>query len=61
MLQDGSLRAPLDFGDEGPGPAPPSLGAGGRAPELGADNNAVLAELGYSPAEVEAFRQEGVI
>jgi len=61
MLQDGSLRPPLDFGDEGPGPARPGLGAGDRARDLGADNDVVLAELGYTPAEVEAFRQEGVI
>jgi crotonobetainyl-CoA:carnitine CoA-transferase CaiB-like acyl-CoA transferase len=61
MLQDGSLRPPLDFGDDGPVSAQPGRGAGDRAPDLGADNDGVLSELGYSPAEVEAFRRQGVI
>jgi crotonobetainyl-CoA:carnitine CoA-transferase CaiB-like acyl-CoA transferase len=30
-------------------------------PRLGADTDAVLAELGYSPAEVEELREQGVI
>jgi crotonobetainyl-CoA:carnitine CoA-transferase CaiB-like acyl-CoA transferase len=31
------------------------------APEVGADTNAVLAELGYSPAKIAALRQAGVV
>jgi crotonobetainyl-CoA:carnitine CoA-transferase CaiB-like acyl-CoA transferase len=31
------------------------------APEYGEHNDAVLTELGYSPAEIEAFRKAGAI
>ena len=30
-------------------------------PEIGADTDAVLAELGYSPAEIAALRDAGVV
>jgi crotonobetainyl-CoA:carnitine CoA-transferase CaiB-like acyl-CoA transferase len=33
----------------------------GIAPELGADNDTVLAELGYSPAQIEDFRKRKII
>ena len=33
----------------------------GIAPELGADNDAVLAELGYTPAQIADLRERGVI
>jgi CoA:oxalate CoA-transferase len=33
----------------------------GIAPELGADNDAVLAELGYSPAQIEHLRERKII
>ena len=33
----------------------------GIAPELGADNDAVLAELGYTPGEITAFRERKII
>ena len=33
----------------------------GMAPELGADNEAVLAELGYTPAHIAGLRDRGVI
>jgi crotonobetainyl-CoA:carnitine CoA-transferase CaiB-like acyl-CoA transferase len=33
----------------------------GVAPELGADNNEVLAELGYSPAQIRDFRDREII
>jgi crotonobetainyl-CoA:carnitine CoA-transferase CaiB-like acyl-CoA transferase len=33
----------------------------GIAPELGADNGAVLAELGYTPAQIEDFRGRKII
>ena len=33
----------------------------GIAPELGADNDEILADLGYSPAQVEDFRDRKVI
>jgi crotonobetainyl-CoA:carnitine CoA-transferase CaiB-like acyl-CoA transferase len=33
----------------------------GRAPELGADNDAVLAELGYTPREVQELRERKII
>jgi len=33
----------------------------GLAPELGADNDEILAELGYSPAQIEDFRERKVI
>ena len=33
----------------------------GRAPLLGEHTQAILGELGYEPAEIEAFRDEGVI
>jgi crotonobetainyl-CoA:carnitine CoA-transferase CaiB-like acyl-CoA transferase len=33
----------------------------GIAPELGADNDAVLAEIGYSPAQIEDFRERKII
>ncbi|HZT87666.1 MAG TPA: CaiB/BaiF CoA-transferase family protein [Stellaceae bacterium] len=33
----------------------------GIAPELGADNDTVLADLGYTPAQIGAFRERGVI
>jgi crotonobetainyl-CoA:carnitine CoA-transferase CaiB-like acyl-CoA transferase len=33
----------------------------GIAPELGADNDAVLAELGYSPAQIEDFRKRKIV
>lgn len=32
-----------------------------RAPELGEDSAAVLSQLGYNPAEIEALREKGVI
>src|SRR5579863_9198869 len=31
----------------------------GIAPELGADNDAILADLGYTPAQIEDLRQRG--
>jgi crotonobetainyl-CoA:carnitine CoA-transferase CaiB-like acyl-CoA transferase len=61
ILHDGSLRPPLDFGDGGPGISPPAGELGEKAPDLGADNAAVLSALGFSPAEAEALRQDGVI
>ena len=33
----------------------------GRAPKLGADNDAVLAELGYASAEIDDLRRRGII
>jgi crotonobetainyl-CoA:carnitine CoA-transferase CaiB-like acyl-CoA transferase len=33
----------------------------GIAPELGADNNEILAELGYSWAQIEGFRERKII
>src|ERR1700674_3862791 len=33
----------------------------GVAPELGADNETVLAELGYTPAQIEDFRERKII
>jgi crotonobetainyl-CoA:carnitine CoA-transferase CaiB-like acyl-CoA transferase len=33
----------------------------GMAPELGADNDAVLADLGYSPAQIQGFRERQII
>jgi crotonobetainyl-CoA:carnitine CoA-transferase CaiB-like acyl-CoA transferase len=33
----------------------------GIAPELGADNDAILADLGYTPAQIGDLRQRGVI
>ena len=33
----------------------------GIAPELGAQNNEILAELGYSPAQIEDFRERKII
>jgi crotonobetainyl-CoA:carnitine CoA-transferase CaiB-like acyl-CoA transferase len=33
----------------------------GHAPELGADNDEILAELGYSPAQIEDFRERKII
>jgi crotonobetainyl-CoA:carnitine CoA-transferase CaiB-like acyl-CoA transferase len=33
----------------------------GIAPELGADNDDVLAELGYSPAQIKDFREKRII
>ena len=33
----------------------------GVAPELGAQNNEILAELGYSPAQIEHFRERKII
>ncbi len=33
----------------------------GIAPELGADNDEALAELGYSPAQIEDFRERKII
>jgi crotonobetainyl-CoA:carnitine CoA-transferase CaiB-like acyl-CoA transferase len=33
----------------------------GIAPELSADNDAVLAELGYSPAQIEDFRKRKIV
>jgi crotonobetainyl-CoA:carnitine CoA-transferase CaiB-like acyl-CoA transferase len=33
----------------------------GRAPKLGADNDKILAELGYTPAEIEDFRERKII
>src|SRR5439155_21608978 len=33
----------------------------GIAPELGADNDTVLAELGYTPAQIEEFRERKII
>ena len=33
----------------------------GIAPELGADNDAVLGELGYTPAEITAFRERKIV
>jgi crotonobetainyl-CoA:carnitine CoA-transferase CaiB-like acyl-CoA transferase len=33
----------------------------GIAPELGADNDAVLAEFGYTPAQIDDFRQRKII
>ena len=42
------------LGKSDPGPKTPP-------PELGADNDALLGELGYDKAEIEAFRTDGVI
>src|SRR5438874_10318313 len=33
----------------------------GVAPELGADNDEILAELGYTPAQIEALRERKII
>ena len=33
----------------------------GRAPKLGAHNDAILAELGYTPAEIDGFRERKII
>src|SRR5213082_157462 len=33
----------------------------GIAPELGADNDAVLGELGYTPPQIESFRERRII
>jgi crotonobetainyl-CoA:carnitine CoA-transferase CaiB-like acyl-CoA transferase len=33
----------------------------GIAPELGAHNNEILAELGYTPAQIEGFRERRII
>ena len=33
----------------------------GRAPKLGADNDDILAELGYTPTEIAAFRDRKII
>jgi crotonobetainyl-CoA:carnitine CoA-transferase CaiB-like acyl-CoA transferase len=33
----------------------------GIAPELGADNDKILADLGYSPAQIEDFRERKII
>ena len=33
----------------------------GIPPELGADNDTVLAELGYTPAQIEEFRERKII
>jgi crotonobetainyl-CoA:carnitine CoA-transferase CaiB-like acyl-CoA transferase len=33
----------------------------GIAPELGADNDEILAELGYTPAQIEDFRERKII
>jgi len=33
----------------------------GTAPELGADNDAVLGELGYSPAQIAGLRERRII
>jgi Predicted acyl-CoA transferases/carnitine dehydratase len=47
-----------------PGPAPrfsATPGAAGAVPEVGGDTAAVLAELGYSPAEVGDLRAAGAI
>lgn len=55
-LQDGTpfrlLEAPFETGE--PTPANP-------APELGADTDAILKDLGYGDARLEALRKNGVI
>jgi crotonobetainyl-CoA:carnitine CoA-transferase CaiB-like acyl-CoA transferase len=33
----------------------------GIAPQLGADNDEILAELGYTPAQIENFRERKII
>jgi crotonobetainyl-CoA:carnitine CoA-transferase CaiB-like acyl-CoA transferase len=33
----------------------------GIAPELGAHNDEILAELGYTPAQIQAFRERKII
>jgi len=33
----------------------------GIAPELGADNDTVLSELGYTPVQIENFRERKII
>ncbi len=33
----------------------------GRAPKLGADNDAILAELGYTPAQIDDLRERHII
>jgi crotonobetainyl-CoA:carnitine CoA-transferase CaiB-like acyl-CoA transferase len=37
---------------------PPAIG---RAPKLGADNDEILVDLGYTPAEIEDFRERKII
>ncbi|MFI4926372.1 MAG: CaiB/BaiF CoA transferase family protein [Burkholderiales bacterium] len=49
-----ALGLPYRLGDA-PQPAPPA------APECGADGAALLAEAGYSPQEIAALRQDGVV
>jgi alpha-methylacyl-CoA racemase len=47
-----------------PGPAPKfsvTQGTPGAVPEIDGDTQAVLAELGYSPAELDALREAGAI
>jgi crotonobetainyl-CoA:carnitine CoA-transferase CaiB-like acyl-CoA transferase len=44
-----------------PGPIAPIDAAGFRAPDVGADNAAVLAEVGVTAADLERLRAQGAI
>jgi len=61
MVSGGSLHPPLVFADPDAGTTRPASGSSAKAAGLGADTADVLAGLGYSPAEVDALRREGVI
>ncbi len=47
-------RLPIEFAGH-------DLGLRRNAPEIGADGNAVLAEAGFSPAEIAAMEKDGVV
>lgn len=48
-------------GPPGPGSPLTARASVGDVPELGADTDAVLAEAGYSPADISALRARGVL
>jgi alpha-methylacyl-CoA racemase len=54
MLAEAGLRAPLALSGAMPGPL-------GPAPSLGQHTASLLADLGYSAADVERLRREGVV